>query len=107
MQNVFPANFSNHSLKRINMRRIDQRYIDICLNYGKKIYRTGIVFYVLLKKTVDKLHLPKEIEGLCILVAHDNTIITVYKNRDAISEVKKLNKYNLKKNKNKSLDYIK
>jgi hypothetical protein len=107
MINTIGTNFSKHSLKRINMRRIDQKCIDLCLNYGKKIYRTGIVFYVLLKRTIEKLQLPKELEGLCVLVAHDNTIITVYKNREAASEVKKLNKYNLKKNKKKFLDYIK
>lgn len=91
------SSFTPHSLKRMNMRRISKEYIDLCIKYGEKIHRTGITFYIILKKNIEKIKLPQDLEGLCVLVGADNTLITVYKNRNAISDIKKLNKQNLKK----------
>lgn len=91
------SSFTPHSLKRMNMRRISKEYIDLCIKYGEKIHRTGITFYVLLKKNIRGLNLPKNLEGLCVLIASDNVLITAYKNKNAISDIKKLNKQNLKK----------
>jgi hypothetical protein len=92
-------NSSLHASKRMSLRGISNDLISICIEHGHKVYRTGIVFYILLGKTVKKLNLPQALEGLCVLVSHDNTIITTYKNRKAISNVKKLDKFNLKRKK--------
>jgi len=80
---------SFHCSKRMLERNISQEALDICLEYGKKIYRTGITFYVLLEKTIKKYLLPEKLKGLCVLVTHDDMIITTYKNKKAISKIKK------------------
>jgi hypothetical protein len=90
-------NFSRHSQERMLSRKISQEDISICLNYGKKLHRTGIRFYILRDKEVSRECLPERLSGLCVLISNDETIITAYKNRQAITFTKKLNKENLKK----------
>lgn len=89
--------FSHHSSERMNTRKISGIDIQTCIKYGAKIHRTGIKFYVLLRKQIEKYDLPKKLEGLCVLISNDNKIITTYKNKDAIYYIKRLSKENLKK----------
>lgn len=89
--------FSSHSSERMNARKISGIDIQMCIKYGSKIHRTGIKFYVLLRKQIEKHNLPKKLEGLCVLISNDNKIITTYKNKDAIYYIKRLSKENLKK----------
>lgn len=81
---------SKHCSKRMAKRNISKLALDLCLKYGEKIHRTGITFYILLEKTIKEFLLPEKLEGLCVLVAEDNNIITVYKNKSALSKIKKL-----------------
>ena len=90
-------NFSTHSLKRISLRKIDKKIVETCVEYGKLFYKTGIKFYVLLRKTIEKFHLDKKLEGICVLLSNDNTVITVYKNKKISREIKILSKQNNKK----------
>lgn len=94
MTNLF---FSNHSSDRMKSRKISNLEIQTCIKYGSKIHRTGIKFYILLSKHIQKYDLPKKLEGLCVLISSDNKVITTYKNKDAIYYIKRLSKENLKK----------
>ena len=85
-------NFSNHALKRISLRKINKNIIKTCLEYGNVFYKTGIKFYVLLKKNILKYKLDQKLEGICILQSNDNTIITVYKNKEIGKKIKSLSK---------------
>lgn len=89
--------FTVHSSDRMSNRKISGVDIQTCINYGAKIHRTGIRFYVLLSKQIAKYGLPRKLEGLCVLISPDNKVITTYKNKDAISYIKKLSKENLRK----------
>ncbi len=89
--------FTVHSSHRMSTRKISGVDIQLCITYGAKIHRTGIKFYVLLSKQIRKYGLPQKLNGLCVLISPDNKVITTYKNKDAISYIKKLSKENLKK----------
>ena len=69
----------------------------LCLRYGRKSYRAGACFYTILDRDIRKWNLPQRLSGLCVLVGDKNVLITVYKNKKAISNTKKLSKFNLKK----------
>lgn len=89
--------FTSHSSDRMSSRKISGVDIQTCIQYGLKIHRTGIRFYVLLSKQIAKYGLPQKLNGLCVLISQDNKVITTYKNKDAISYIKRLSKENLRK----------
>lgn len=88
---------SNHAKERMAKRNISHNEISACLKYGEKIHRSGVCFSVLLEKNLRQFCLPNNLNGLCVLTAKDNTIITVYKSKSAYSEIKKLSKMDIKK----------
>lgn len=98
MNDKTKINITKHFLKKQYSRRIKKEDISLCLKYGRKIYRAGACFYTILNRDIKKLNLPERLSGLCVLVAEKNTLITVYKNQNAISNTKKLTKFNFKKN---------
>lgn len=89
-------NLTYHALSRSSARNIKLSDIELCLHFGEKIHKTKIKFYFMSKKTLKNNNIDFCIEGLCVLVSNDNTVITAYKNKDAISNIKKLSKRSLK-----------
>lgn len=85
-----------HAISMSSARNIKLNDIDLCLRFGEKIHKTKIQFYFMSKKALKNNNIDFCIEGLCVLVSNDNTVITVYKNKDAISDIKKLSKRSLK-----------
>ncbi|MFN8672920.1 MAG: DUF4258 domain-containing protein [Candidatus Sericytochromatia bacterium] len=68
---------TNHCKERMSKRNISSNSIDICLKYGKKVYKSGVIFYILLEKIIKKHFLSEKLSGLCVLVdKNDNIIIT-------------------------------
>lgn len=90
-------NYTVHALKRMSERKISKTDIQICIEYGKKIHRTGIKYYIILSKQVLEYGLSQRFNGLCILLSSDDTLITTFKNKDAFNYIKKLSKINMKK----------
>lgn len=97
MNEILNLNITKHFIKKQDSRRIKKEDISLCLEYGRKIHRAGACFYTILNRDIKKFNLPQRLSGLCILVAEKNILITVYKNQSAISNTKKLTKFNLKK----------
>ncbi len=85
--------FTTHAIKRVNMRRINKEMIDIALKYGVKVYNAGAKFVFVRKKDIpDDLpaEIAEKIEGIVLVLNPvDNTIITVYKNRNGLREIKR------------------
>lgn len=94
MKNVSEIKMSIHASKRSTQRRLNENVIALCLKFGQKFFRTGITFYVLTKKIIQKFNLPDKLEGICVLEGQ-NTIISVYKNKDITSKIKHLSKRDL------------
>jgi hypothetical protein len=85
--------FTNHALIRMNQRKISDKMLKLALRYGCVIYNAGAKFVFVRKKDVPE-DLPKavaeKIEGIVIVINPvDETIVTVYKNKDALREIKR------------------
>jgi len=85
--------FTNHALKRMGMRRVNMELIELALEFGIKIHNGGAKFVFVRRKDIpDEIpaKIAEKIEGLVIILNPvDDTIITVYKNRGALKEIKK------------------
>ncbi|MCS7230449.1 MAG: hypothetical protein RMJ81_10020 [Candidatus Kryptonium sp.] len=94
--------FTHHALKRIGMRRIEQNLIEIALRCGVSIYSAGAKFVFVRRKDIpDDLpaEMAEKINGLVLVLNPiDDTVITVYKNKNALKEIKrKLKRYDKSK----------
>ncbi|MEN3039641.1 MAG: hypothetical protein ABDI07_10955 [Candidatus Kryptonium sp.] len=94
--------FTHHAFKRIGMRRIEQNLIDIALRYGIRIYRAGVKFIFVRRKDIPNdlpSKIAEKVNGLVLVLNPiDDTIITVYKNKNALKEIKrKLKRYDKSK----------
>ena len=89
-------NYTKHSQEKMFSRCISHEDVKTCLNYGTKIHRTGIQFYILRDKDIQQNQLSKKLNGLCVLIDND-IVITTYKNRQAVTNTKKLSKENKRK----------
>ena len=96
-------NITRHAEKRASQRGITMEQISMCLDFGEKLNRTGVQFYFFSKKCLKKLKkvtgvYMQRLEGLTVMV---NTgangvlkVITVYKNQNALSMIKKKGVFN-------------
>jgi len=83
---------THHALRRTAQRNISEEAILATLHYGKKVHRTGRVFFILRKKDVVSIPELKSFVGTTLLLGRDGTIITAYSNQKAYSVVKKKSK---------------
>ena len=88
---------SKHAEKRAAQRGIDERQIKICLEFGEQFHRTGAMFFMLTKKCLKKLKhsvgaYMSRLDGI-VVVGYSQSdfflVTTVYKNNNALKEIKK------------------
>lgn len=89
--------FSKHAEKSLAKRNITVSDVNIALDKGTKIHRTGVIFYFLRKKDLPEGKEFEHLNGLTVL-AKNRTIITVYRNRRILHEIKQKAKRNNRKN---------
>ena len=80
---------TNHAIQRTAQRNISQQAILAALRYGKKLHRTGRVFFVLRKKDVAMEPELNSFTGTTIMLGRDGAIVTAYSNQKAHSMIKK------------------
>jgi len=90
--------FTSHALRRINQRRISDEMIELALKYGCVLYNGGAKFIFVRKKDIPEdmpRSIAERVEGIVIVMNPiDGTILTVYKNKNALKEIKrKLKRY--------------
>lgn len=94
-------NSSLHFLKRAAQRGISRNWIDIIVNEGRTIYKQGFKFCFL---TSDDLkyfesNLQTRLKNLVVVLSDDGKcIITCYKNKEAVRNIKRKSKHLLKNN---------
>ena len=86
--------FSRHAAERVGQRRIRFEDVDLVLRYGKEIHRAGVMFVFLGHR-----HIPEQLrhdriltglEGLTVIMSSDGEqVITAYRNRHAIRDIKR------------------
>jgi len=94
--------FSRHAAERAAQRNISQEDMDFVLRYGQEIHRSGAVFIFLGHKDIpESLARKRSVEklvGTTILISSDEEcIITAYKNRKALREIKRKDKRYIQK----------
>jgi hypothetical protein len=105
MNNVFPIhtkeftsyqfNHTSHSKKRAQQRGVKNHWLSILIAEGEKIYKQGLVFHFMrdcdLRYYSPKIQ--KKLKNLVVLVDETTkTVITCYKNKDAVRNIKRKNK---------------
>jgi len=90
MPHVVP---SGHFIDRAAQRNLSPTEIAFVLQHGRILYRTGIQFYFLgwrdIPKTLRQDPNIARLEGLTVLLGHDGTLVTAYKNRQAIRTIRR------------------
>jgi len=92
---------TKHAEQRASQRGLNVDQINLCLEYGDSIYKTGRVFYFVSKKCLKKLKKATgaymdRLDGITIMGKYvrqgEFLIITVYKNKNSLSEIKRKRK---------------
>ena len=82
-------NTTYHLSQRAAQRGISMDAIELCLTHGKKVYTAGARVYFLGAKEIKRLKLDRlNYEGLTVITQNQH-ILTVYKNKEALSNLKK------------------
>jgi hypothetical protein len=84
--------YCTHSIKRCQQRAVSNWAIEQAILRGEKIYKQGFTFFCLKRKIVINNYEPQLHNQLCdlvVLISEDNTIITAYKDTDAIANIKR------------------
>ena len=86
---------STHASQRCNQRNLDTSDIEFVMRHGRRIYRTGAVFYCLTRRDIPsafaKTH--HRLVGSVVVQSFEGAILTLYRNLKAISDIKKKPKW--------------
>lgn len=93
------AAYSLHASRRAARRNVVPDAVDYVLLHGHLTHRTGICFFFLRRRDIplaDRHHgWCARLVGTVVLVAPGGEIITVYRNRRALSAIRRKPKYRL------------
>jgi hypothetical protein len=99
--------YCTHSIKRCQQRAVSNWAIEQAILRGERIFKQGFTFFCLKRKIVINNYAPQlhnQLFDLVVLLSEDNTIVTAYKDIDAIANIKRKPK-RLAKRKNSMLVY--
>ncbi len=88
--NEQPYEFTVHAQLRMAQWNLRESDILCVIRYGQKYHRHGILFHFMGKKDIPQ-NAAKDLarlEGTTVLTADSRTIITVYRNRNALKVIK-------------------
>lgn len=92
--------FTNHAKMRMAQRGISYQSVFNAVRKCSKIHRTGVVFVFVGRKEIEQFGFEENLNGLTVIFNEDENsqeVKTVYKNRNAISVIKKKSKNDLRK----------
>ena len=86
---------TDHAEVRMAQRGITEQDIETVMQYGHCLRRTGVTFYFMRRKDIRLLSRSKQtlLHGLTAVISRNGTLMTVYKNVEALSKIKKKHKY--------------
>ncbi len=81
---------SRHAARRLAQRGISLEDVNLVLRLGRRLHRTGVTFYFFGRRQIPR-GLERELERLVgtTLIVADGCVITAYRNKRAIAEIKK------------------
>ena len=90
---------SEHARRRCAQRNIETEAVEMARQYGRKVHRTGVVFYFLgirdIPASLRQHERYRRLEGTTVVAADDGDVITVYRNPAGLRKIKKKVKYRL------------
>ena len=88
------ASLSTHARQRASQRGLTWDELLFVLTFGRRVFRTGIRFVFLGARDVPARFKRSHghLAGCTLLVAHDGTVLTVYKNPNGLKVIKKKSK---------------
>ncbi|MGE3728197.1 MAG: DUF4258 domain-containing protein [Candidatus Sericytochromatia bacterium] len=92
--NPNPVALSRHAKTRLIQRGIKITDVEYTLRHGKRIYKQGLIFYVMIDKVA--LGRGESVKNLVVLATHEGCIVTVYKEKNALKKIKRASKYDLR-----------
>lgn len=84
---------SNTAIRKMARINVALSEIEFAIKKGQKVHRTGAVFYFLGKNDLPDGTQFEKLNGLAVIV-EDRTIITVYKNKKSLHNIKRKAKRN-------------
>ena len=84
----------------MSQRNIKEKDVQVAMQYGEEIHRTGIVFFFLGRKNLPAImqEILDYLEGTTVLFDPDTAeIITVYRNPEGLRDIKRKAKYAMPK----------
>ncbi len=91
---VLSFEITDHGKRRIAQRRLKLLDIEKVCYYGEVIFKQGLSFYFLKKRTIKKMALSDKLDGVVVVIDEAiNEIITAYKNKKAFKRIRKKNAY--------------
>jgi hypothetical protein len=94
--------FSWHAANRMAQRHLTPEEVEYVVRYGRKVHVAGVVCYFLGKKDLARADASHgqfdRLEGTTVLLdgKRAETVVTVYRNREAFKKMQHKLKYNLK-----------
>lgn len=85
------ATISRHARHRASQRGLTEEEMTFVHFYGRRLHRTGIMFIFLGQRDIPARFRRSHgyLTGATLLIAQDGTVITAYKNPDALRVIKK------------------
>ncbi len=93
------ARFSKHARQRGAQSNLCERDVEIVRRYGVLEHRTGVRFYFVGKREVERYRLVEprltKLHDIVLIVSNDDdcTVITVYRNSKALRDIRRKSKY--------------
>lgn len=89
-----PVALSHHARTRLIQRGIKIADVEFTLRHGKRIYKQGLIFYIMIDKVA--LKRGESVKNLVVLATHEGCIVTVYKEKNALKKIKRASKHDLR-----------
>ena len=79
--------YTDHARQRMAQRGITEQDIAEVIRIGLRIRKAGVIFYFMRRKDCHALH------GLTVVQAKNGTVLTTYKNKRGLRDIKRKSKY--------------
>ena len=87
---------SKHARQRGAQSNMCERDLDLVRRYGVLEHRTGVRFYFVRRQEVERYRKVEprlvRLHGIVMILSQDNTVITLYRNRKALKDIRRKSK---------------
>ena len=96
MAEAAQAKLSKHARQRGAQSNLCERDVDLVRRYGVLERRTGVRFYFVRKQEVERYRTVEprlaKLHDIVMVLSQDNTVITLYRNRKALKDIRRKSK---------------